>query len=83
MAICDKLLSIDSKENGDERYHISADQLRTSCQGHAQYSFLFAVGSEKTTENTKIRIKYLIQYTDSLIILPDGVGYHGNELTTE
>ena len=28
-------------------------------------------------------MKYLMDFTSSKIILPDGVGYHGTEITTE
>lgn len=28
-------------------------------------------------------MKYLVQYTDDRVILPDGVGYHGISLSTE
>jgi len=30
----------------------------------------------------KIHLKYLVQFTKGKIVLPDGVGYHSNELST-
>ena len=34
-------------------------------------------------DSSKIAVKYLVQYLDGRIILPDGIGYYGRELTTE
>lgn len=31
----------------------------------------------------KLNVKYIIQFVDSIVVIPDGVGYHGTEITTE
>lgn len=47
---------------------------------------MFVAGGKKqadTINPNKLHLKYLVDFTSSKITLPDGVGYHGTEITTE
>ncbi len=85
MALCDKLLNFATKQNGQERYLISGDQIKTNCQGHSEMSFVFAVAGKKSRQDgaqaASIHLKYLVELTSSKVILPDGIGYRGSEVT--
>lgn len=66
---------------------VSADQITFNCQGHSEYTFVFSVAGGQEVDLKKpaknIHLKYLVEYTAGRVILPDGIGYHGSEVTTE
>lgn len=37
----------------------------------------------KTQLAERLHAKYIIQYVDSIVLIPDGVGYHSSEVTSE
>lgn len=39
--------------------------------------------SSDVVTHKKAHLKYLVQYSSDKIILPDGVGYHGIDVSTE
>lgn len=88
LLLCDKLLTYSVKENNEERFLVTKDQINNNCKDHAERTFSFFVlgdikrwesGKPSTVE--KINIKYIAQFVNSTIMLPDGVGYHTSEVS--
>lgn len=90
LMLCGKKLNFPRKDSEQERYIISKELINNSCKGYSDYSFaLFFIGDVSNLQDGKlvnrsnVVIQYIVQEVNSVISLPDGLGYKGSAKSTE